>query len=112
MILLVGDDNLQPVYRHPHMARWKNVCQDSTVLRTDALAHRRSTVLSRLPAGCCISGNHLSPSPAVPRQVRKLTPGHMRQRGVGPFHVTCAMFSRDGEVAATYNDEVCVPMRR
>ncbi len=43
-------------------------------------------------------------------QVRKLVPAHLRRGGgrssVGPVHVTCAMFNVDGEIAATYNDEV------
>lgn len=40
-------------------------------------------------------------------QVRKLSPAHMRRGGSRqPVHVTCAMFSRQGEVVATYNDEV------
>lgn len=40
-------------------------------------------------------------------QVRKLAPGHMRRRSgrSSSLHVTCAMFSRQGEIVATYNDE-------
>lgn len=40
-------------------------------------------------------------------QVRKLAPKHM-QNAEGPAshaHVTCANFSRQGEIVATYNDE-------
>lgn len=42
-----------------------------------------------------------------PLQVRQLAPGHMKCRGgrATSIHVTCAMFSRQGEIVATYNDE-------
>jgi hypothetical protein len=43
----------------------------------------------------------------TPLQVRQLAPGHMKRRGgrATSIHVTCAMFSRHGEIVATYNDE-------
>ena len=43
----------------------------------------------------------------TPLQVRQLAPGHMKRRGgrATSMHVTCAMFSRQGEIVATYNDE-------
>lgn len=43
-------------------------------------------------------------------QVRKLAPKHMQNDEAGHAarhaHVTCANFSRQGEIVATYNDEV------
>ena len=43
-------------------------------------------------------------------QVRKLAPTHMQSDEAGcaarHAHVTCANFSRQGEIVATYNDEV------
>ncbi len=43
-------------------------------------------------------------------QVRKLAPKHMQEDEAGcaarHAHVTCANFSRQGEIVATYNDEV------
>ena len=43
-------------------------------------------------------------------QVRKLAPKHMQNDEAGNAarhaHVTCANFSRQGEIVATYNDEV------
>lgn len=45
-------------------------------------------------------------------QVRKLAPKHMQNDEAGHAarhaHVTCANFSRQGEIVATYNDEVCI----
>jgi hypothetical protein len=43
----------------------------------------------------------------MPLQVRQLAPGHMKRRGgrATSIHVTCAMFSRQGQIVATYNDE-------
>lgn len=52
----------------------------------------------------------------MPLQVRQLAPGHMKRRGgrATSMHVTCAMFSRQGEIVATYNDEarVCLSLRK
>lgn len=41
-------------------------------------------------------------------QVRKLAPQHLSdaQGSARHAHVTCANFSRQGEIVATYNDEV------
>lgn len=43
-------------------------------------------------------------------QIRKLAPKHMQNDEAGctarRAHVTCANFSRQGEIVATYNDEV------
>ena len=46
----------------------------------------------------------------MPLQVRQLAPGHMKRRGgrATSMHVTCAMFSRQCEIVATYNDEASV----
>ena len=64
---------------------------------------------TKLPAVCpntCVHIQHML------TQVRKLAPKHMQTNeacAARHAHVTCANFSRQGEIVATYNDEVGHP---